>query len=227
VIDTVLFVFSQQPIIDRGWDPLDAKLELSRLGFHLEDLFVTEITELLGYFASAKQNILVWPVCYTIGEKVDGPLLVEALHQLSVPFMGASSDSLALNSKIALKKRLEGSGFQSPEYKIINSDGADAVGFPFPYLMKCEYSCDSKGVSIVRNEEEHSNSYNSLTASFDQRVFAERWERNREFTVAYIPNNVRPIIAPLEMIITSGDLFVDSNVKAHNEYFQARIHGIG
>jgi D-alanine-D-alanine ligase-like ATP-grasp enzyme len=225
MIDTILFVYSEQPVIDRGWDPGYAKIELSRLGFHIQDLFVNEKAEISGFFAGGSQNMLVWPVCYTIGREVDGPLLVEMLDQLRVPFMGASAETLRLNSKIQLKQRLKGSQFQTPDYKIVDSDNVETIDFPLPYIMKYEYSCDSKGVCVVRDVLEGRQVFDSLKGRFGQRVFAERWERKREFTVAYIPNDIKPTIAPLEMIITSHNLIVDSDVKVHNDYLRFEVPG--
>lgn len=223
MIDTVLFIYSEQPVIDRGWNPHHAKIELSRWGFHIEELFANEEAEIFDFFASSSDNLLVWPVCYTIGREVDGRLLIDVLHQLKVPFMGASAEALKLSSKIQLKQQLKGSQFQTPDYKIVSSDNVDTIDFPIPYVMKTEYTCDSQGVSVVGDISESRQVFCSLKDRYGQRVFAEKWERKREYTVAYIPHSMKPMVAPLEMIIVSDDLFVNSNVKLHNEYLRFEV----
>lgn len=182
-----------------------------------------EEAEVSRFFASGSQNTLVWPVCYTIGREVNGPLLAEVLDELKIPFIGGSARTLELNSKIQLKERLKGSRFKSPDYKIIDSDNVETVDFPVPYVMKCEYSCDSKGVSIVRDILEARQVFDSLRGRFGQRVFAERWERSHEFTIAYIPSSTKPIVGPIEMVITTDSLIIDAYVKMHNECLRFEV----
>ena len=222
MIDTVLFIYSDQPIIDRGWDPHYVKIELSRLGFHIQDLYVKKQAEIFDFFTNNSKNLLVWPVCYTIGHDVDGCLLTDVLFQLKIPFIGSSANVLELNSKIKLKERLKGSKFHTPDYKIIDSESVDSIDLPIPYLMKTEYTCNSEGVSVVSGILESHKIYD-LLIGYGQRILAEKWERKSEYTVAYIHNKNKPIVAPIGMEIVSGDLYINSDVKLHNNHLQFKL----
>jgi len=223
IIDTILFVYSEQPAIDRGWEPKHTKVALLQMGFKIETLFVKNKKEIFDFFKVRLTNFLVWPVCYTIGGNVNGCLLVDVLDQLKIPFIGPSAEVLKLNSKINLKHRLLNSQFKTPDYKIVTLKNLDRINFPYPYIMKSEYSCDSKGVSIVHANKESRPIYCHLKENFRQRVFAEKWEREQEYTVAFIPNGTNPIIAPIEMIVRNDILFINLNVKHCNDYLRFKL----
>ena len=106
LIESVLFIRSNQPSIGRGWPPDDAKVAVADLGFQVMEFTVASRSELESVVAN-HQDILVWPVSYTIGAKVDGPLITAVLEDLGVPFVGPTSANLELSSKLKFKTALE------------------------------------------------------------------------------------------------------------------------
>lgn len=215
-VDTILFVYSEQPAIDRGWDPRDVKAHLMKIGFKVWEITINDRRDAALPLSDAALRAIVWPVCYTMGSCVDGPLLVQLLEDLGIPYVGSKAKALRYNSKILLKQALVGTGVSSPRFHVFTSIGDEEVGFEVPYMLKCEYSCDSNGVAVIRSPEQLTSTRSSLETMWGQRVFAEEWARNREYTVAFIPANPRPIVAPIEMTIRSGEDYISNELKTDN-----------
>jgi len=217
-IDNVLFIYSAQPLIDRGWDTVDVKSFLQTIGFKTHDIFIYNEDDGMKQLSNHKDNVLVWPVCYTIGAEFNNRLLIDLLHELNIPYISPSVHALKFNSKLMLKQGLSNNSLiKTPCYQVINSQNIDRVEFSTPYLMKCEYSCNSEGVVTVNNQKNAKQVWNQLINQFKQVVFAEEYERVREFTVSYIPGDPEPIIAPIEVTINSDSLIIDSLIKNNNK----------
>jgi D-alanine-D-alanine ligase-like ATP-grasp enzyme len=108
----------------------------------------------------------------------------------------------------------------SPPYALLDPDAPSAFPFPPPYVIKCEYTCDSVGVAVARSPGEALQIARRFSAAFGQRVFAEKWERAREFTVAFIPGHPQPLIAPLEVTLATGATIIDRHVKSDNSHLR-------
>jgi len=216
-IDSILFIRSAQPAIDRGWDTIDVDSCLRALGFQTENLFVGTEKALKSFLSSCPPNILAWPVCYTVGGNLAGRLVADFLEEYGVPFVGPNPRALALSSKIWLKSAIAGCTVHTPSYRLIDEDSIGTIPFSIPYVMKCEYSCDSIGVKVVHSPTEAYDIWLKLTRSYGQRIIAEEWARSREYTVAYIPRRTsEPIVASLELTLLTDSLIVDAQAKSDN-----------
>jgi len=218
-VATILFINSIQPEIDRGWKPDDVVQTLAEKGHTCVIANIGTRRE-LECLISRYENPIVWPVCYTIGPEVDGLLLADALDQMGIVYVGAGATSLVLNSKLEFKAAVaQKTPFQSPTYYRIESVqtlSTHALGYPA--VLKTEFSCNSEGVTVVDSLDELRDKANEFAKRFRQRLFVEKWERQREFTVAYLP----PVdvdtrsAAALELHLAPGYLYVDARVKNDN-----------
>jgi D-alanine-D-alanine ligase-like ATP-grasp enzyme len=218
-VATILFVNSLQPEIDRGWKPDDVLHVLAQQG-HTCVIANVETRRQLETLISPYDDPIVWPVCYTIGPEVDGLLLTAALEQMGILYVGASATSLALNSKLEFKAALaQKTPYQSPAYYRIESlqtFPTHALGYPA--VLKTEFSCNSEGVCVIDNQNELKDKAREFTKRFGQRLLVEKWERQREFTVAYFP----PVdanthsAAALEFHLMPGYRYIDARVKSDN-----------
>lgn len=215
-IKEVWFITSEQPAIDRGWDTVDVDACLRGLGFRTKHVHISTDAQAHSKISKHAWDILAWPVCYTLGEQVDGRLLAAILEELDVAFVGTGARGLVVNSKIVLKAALAGSTIRTPRYRLVNAETIESIPFETPYVMKCEYSCDSQGVRVIHSLDEARAVWLSLTGRYGQRVIAEEWARSREFTVCYIPGAVRPIVGSLEFILLGDRLIVDEAAKSDN-----------
>jgi D-alanine-D-alanine ligase-like ATP-grasp enzyme len=207
-----------QPSIGRGWPAEDAMAAVIDLGFDIEQINVTSRSDLESA-VSSRSNILVWPLSYTIGPNINGTLITAVLEQLDIPFVGPNSANLALSSKLAFKTALKArTPYSSPIYQLVDSDITPGDDIGFPAVLKTEYSCNSKGVLAVANPAAFSDAYNFLRHSYGQRVFVERWEREREYTTAYLPpvGNRGALTASLELRLNSDSFYIDNRAKQSN-----------
>jgi len=226
ILESVLFVHSDQPVIDRGWDPRDVRVYLQDRGIQVSDVFVRSPARAREVIAKVPRGCLVWPTCYTIGADYSGILLASLLEEANLPFIGASSKSLRYSSKINLKEKLIAYSIGTPAFSLLESpDFCCDIDISVPFMLKCEYSCNSEGVAVVRDRAEAKLIWNALSGKYHQRIFAEEWSRFREFTVAYIPGNRTPIFGFAEMKIVSGDDYITAEVKAKNEYITFELPG--
>jgi D-alanine-D-alanine ligase-like ATP-grasp enzyme len=218
MINKIVFVNSTQPEIDRGWRPDDAVNEASRLGFAVLMTNVESRSALETLIAS-EPGILVWPVCYTIGSDPKGPLLSTILEQLGVPFVGAPSKALRLSSKLEFKEALAAqTPYRSPAYHLVNAGEQPNVGIGLPAVLKTEFSCNSEGVAVANDPFAFAEIFERLSFTYRQRVYVERWERAREYTVAYLPPLLdrKAIAAAIEIRVVGNAQYIDSQAKSDN-----------
>lgn len=216
---SILFVNSDQPEIDRGWLPKDAMDTLSARGHACLSSDIQSIDDLRRLLEQYPDPI-VWPVCYTIGEAVDGPLLTQVLDQLSVRYVSAGPGVVNLSSKLLFKEALSRKArHRSPDYCLAD-DSLDVFmqRFGFPLVVKSEFSCNSEGVRVVDGPSQLLGAIEELTKRYRQRVFVERWERFREFTVAYVPatDDLPYEAAALEFRLREGRRYIDASAKNDN-----------
>jgi D-alanine-D-alanine ligase-like ATP-grasp enzyme len=215
-IREIWFITSAQPAIDRGWDTADVDARLRTLGFVTKHVDMSSDEQVYSALSGRAASVLAWPVCYTIGGQVDGRLLAAILEELDVAFVGTCARGLVVSSKIALKEALERSTVRTPRYQIVDAETITHIPFQTPYVMKCEYSCDSRGVRVIRSPAEARTVWLTLSDRYGQRIIAEEWRRSREYTVCYIPGAVRPIVGSLEFILAGDRLIVDEAAKCDN-----------
>jgi D-alanine-D-alanine ligase-like ATP-grasp enzyme len=221
--DTIVFVYSDQPGYDRGWETAFVERELLLLGLRVLKFRAIARSSTKTTLLKLGSNVLYWPVCYTIGPDVGGPLLVDLLRELELAYVGASPSSFELNSKILLKERLAQSGISTPRYEILYPGSLGTLLIDFPCVMKTEFSANSAAVEFVSSVAEAEAVFEDFTKRFGQRVFAEAWERHAEYTVAYLPTTTTPLVAPLEMVIRGDKKYIDRVAKADNEYLQFQL----
>jgi D-alanine-D-alanine ligase-like ATP-grasp enzyme len=216
-VSEIWFVSSTQPVIDRGWDPSDVQECILRHGFRTRDIFVLTEAELRStLLCQSDGDVLVWPVCYTLNGDVEGKLLADMLEELGVAFIGSSARGLATSSKIFLRSTLERRHLPTPRFLTVTSETVDAIPLAVPYVMKCEFSCDSQGVRVVCSAAEARAVWTSLVCRYCQRVIAEEWVREREFTVSYIPHGDEPVFGSLELCVSEDRLIIDEEAKRNN-----------
>ena len=215
----ILFVNSIQPRIDRGWKPDDMLQALAQKG-HSCVIATVETAAELRDLVSQYEHPIVWPVCYTIGPKVEGLLLAAVLAEMGIDYVGASAPALALNSKLVFKTALSGkTPYNSPAYYKIESLKVLPIhSLGYPAVLKTEFSCNSEGVAVIDDYADLADKAGEFTERFRQRLFVERWERQREFTVAYLPPSGvgTPSAAALEIHLTPGYRYLDARVKSDN-----------
>lgn len=222
LIESVFFIRSNQPSIGRGWPPDDAKVAVAELGFQVSEFSVNSRSELESVIEN-HECFLVWPVSYTIGDKVDGPLITAILEDLKVPFIGPTSANLKLSSKLKFKAALQSrTPYLTPRYEVLDSEVSSNEQIGFPAILKTEYSSNSKGVLAVADATACRSGYKSLLDSYHQIIFIERWERDKEYTTAYLPpiGTLDALTASLQLSPTSDLNYIDKEAKQFNHLIE-------
>lgn len=197
---------------------------LLEFGLRTTAVYATDEQSLRKGLLDAGRNVLAWPVCYTIGADPEGALLVDFLDAHEVSYVGASSRSLFLNSKIALKEALADTEFATPSYVLLPGESAvEGAALTFPWMLKTEFTCNSEGVRYARNAKEAATAFRDLDLLYAQRIFAETWIRHREYTVAYLPTPDGALVGAIEMIPKAGKSFVDQEAKRDNRYLEFAV----
>ena len=216
--EDVVFVWSDQPEIDRGWNPDDAANVAINLGFDVSTIFIKSRSELEALIKN-EPNALIWPVCYTIGSDVRGPLLASVLEEIGAHFVGPGSAALSLSSKLEFKAALASrTPYRSPDYHIVNSGELPKARIGFPAVLKTEFSCNSEGVAVANGPLSFAEIYEKFSSTYSQTIFVERWERAREYTVGYLPPvlNQPEATAALEIRLSENAQYLDTNAKSDN-----------
>jgi D-alanine-D-alanine ligase-like ATP-grasp enzyme len=221
-IERVLFIRSEQPSTGRGWPAGDAKQVVAELGFEVNEYAVTTRSELESVIAS-HDNFLVWPVTYAIGDRVDGPLITGILEDLGLPYIGPTAANLKLSSKLRFKTALQSrTPYLTPLFEILDADTSSNEQIGFPAILKTEYSSNSRGVLAVADESACQQGFKTLFDSFHQSIFIERWEREKEYTTAYLPpmGPLDGITASLQLSPTSNKNYIDKEAKQFNHLIE-------
>jgi D-alanine-D-alanine ligase-like ATP-grasp enzyme len=219
-IKPVIFIHSQQPAIDRGWKTEDISGELVRLGHTCFSVRIQTMADFEALIPVLKESIS-WPVCYTVGAQISGPSVVALLEASECAYIGANSTDLRMSSKLVFKERLKTeSQYSTPEFLRVKNlkVPSDISILGLPVMLKTEFSCNSEGVSFIGSVEIALKEILRLQQKFSQEMYFERWERTREYTVAYLPpSGGRPsIAATVELTIKSGAIFIDQETKQDN-----------
>jgi len=219
---TILFVNSYVPLLERGWVSKDVKDTLNSLGISTDEIFLSEESDIKKLIPD-RDHIIVWPMSLTIGSSVEGPFLVYLLNKYQIPFIGPYANSISLCSKLKFKNNLlKFKSLSSPSHLIINEStdlNSICSSFGFPSVLKTEYSYNSLGVRVINNATELNEGIVELKKTFNQKLFIEKWERYREFTVAYLPKtkNKSDLSAALELKLKGNKQIIDSEVKNNNK----------
>lgn len=208
---TVIFLKSRQPLIDRSWDVSSAARALTTIGMKVEQV-QADCEDDLDALASFLHGTIVWPASYTVGPDPNGRFLVDALKERRIAHIGWPSSTLELNSKILMKKHLRNAGFLTPAYVL--AEGAPAIlPFPFPVIVKAEYSASSLGVEMALDRRQVATVVDYNSHRWGQRSLIEEWRKRREYTVAVICSDDHRIVAPIEVVHKSGGI-IDAYAKS-------------
>ena len=212
----VFFVTTSVSGIDRGWDPYDVNSLLESKGVKTRIVDVRTLEE-LDNLIDGNADALYWPVCYTISGDAEQKLVVRHLEQRGVKFVGASSKSLLYSSKIEFKKRARALNLSTPDFRFI-SERIEEYGdaFEYPVMLKTEFSCNSEGVRKASSPKELIECHEELTSLYNQKHYLERWEREAEYTVSYLPSieTTSGVLAPVGLKILSDASYIDVPTKA-------------
>jgi D-alanine-D-alanine ligase-like ATP-grasp enzyme len=222
IIRRVVFIESVQPAIDRGFPHRDAAAAVADLGFDVSGIDVVARDELEA-LAVDRGELLVWPVCFTIGADVAGLLLTAALEELDIPFVGVGSAGAKYGSKLRFKTALATlTSYPSPDYQVIEPGEFPSQRIGYPAVIKTEFSCNSIGVAVANDPAEFTELYDQLKALSGQSIFVERWERAHEYTVAYMPpvSGNPEVAAALELQLNGGARYIDKRVKRDNTFIR-------
>lgn len=211
---SVVFLGSDQSIIDRSWLPNDARSVLEAAGFQTSDEVVNTpdgLEELIPKLDGA----LVWPTEYTLGHATDAPSLIALFENRRISYIGWPSKDLELNSKVALKKRLNRARLSTPPF-VLSQQLSDSLDIPFEYpvVVKAEYSSTSVGVTVADNPFQLSEAIQANWQKYGQVSVIEKWCRHREYTLAVLRIDDEYLIAPLELVLqTDRARIVDTSMK--------------
>lgn len=177
VKQAVVFLHSLQPPIDRSWNPTAAARALEAMGFMVSNRRADSEEELLNLMTDLS-NRIVWPTAYTLGPSPNGKLFVDILEREKIHYIGWPASTLDLNSKIRMKARLHDSNVLTPAYMIPGEDNeASIMPFPFPVVVKAEYSATSTGVAVAHDSRAASEFVRRNSERFGQRSLIEEWRR--------------------------------------------------
>lgn len=224
MIRRVVFIKSVQPAIDRGFPHRDVAAAVADLGFDVSEIGVV-VPNQLEALAVDRAEIVVWPVCFTIGPDVGGLLLTAVLEELEIPFVGVGSEGARYSSKLKFKTALATlTRYQSPDYQMVEPGEVPSERIGYPAVVKTEFSCNSVGVAVANDPPEFAELYAQLKALSGQLIFVERWQRAREYTVAYMPpvGGNPEVAAALELQLDGGARYIDKRVKRDNTFIRFR-----
>lgn len=145
----------------------------------------------------------------------DFPVRSVAYVSKKMGFHGLTEKAAQLcTNKYLLRKHLETSGYNVPQYHIIDKMNDKIGRLVFPLVIKPVDSSGSRGVKRVHNETELQTSY-EYTKSFSSsgKVIIEEFIEGREFSVETLTQNyITHVIAITEKTVKgkNDDFFVES-----------------
>ncbi len=147
----------------------------------------------LAQLMIAKPDIVFNILHGTIGE--DG-VVQGILEYLKVPYTGSGVKASALTmDKLLTKRILRDEGISTPNFLALSNEEdchlvKSALGFPV--MVKPVYEGSSIGMSIANSDEELKQSYQLANEYGD--VMAEAYISGKEYTVAFVDNEILPVI---------------------------------
>ncbi len=118
------------------------------------------------------------------------------LEYLEIPYTGSGVKASAITmDKLLTKRILRDEGIATPNFMALNSEQdcefvADKLGFPV--MIKPIYEGSSIGMSFVTSKDELKVAF-ELANQYGS-VMAEQWVSGKEYTVAFLANELLPII---------------------------------
>lgn len=216
---SVVFIGTNTIGIDRGWQPIDVRKLLEAVGVQCHFKIANRITELEAII-SKYPNALYWPVCYNLSYDSSRTSIMELFENNNLQYVGVDSRAVHYSSKINFKNAIrQFPEISTPDFELI--DSTEPV-FPknlcFPAMLKTEFSCNSEGVRLVKDLTAFFNANAELRNLYHQRHFVESWEREAEYTVAYIPatKTKKVKIAPVNLKVVNDAEYIDIPTKANN-----------
>jgi len=133
------------------------------------------------------------------------------LNILGIPFTGSGvlGSSVSMD-KLLSKQLLQGAGFGTPDYVVLNSDednekAVETLGLPL--MVKPAAEGSSIGLTKVEKPEQMAPA-RELADQYQCTVFAERWVHGSEYTVSILQGQAMPLIR-----IDAANSFYDYDAK--------------
>lgn len=147
----------------------------------------------LDQLIQAKPDVVFNILHGTVGE--DG-VIQGILEYLKLPYTGSNLKASALTmDKLLTKRILRDEGIPTPNFLALTcAEDCHLVkpALGFPVMVKPVYEGSSIGMSIAKNDEELKQSF-QLASEFGD-VMAETFISGKEYTVAFIDDEILPII---------------------------------
>ena len=204
--NTILIIHQEIPgdASDDEKDVLDqAELiesALSALGYHAERIAAGLDLEILKMKIARINPLLVFNLVETLDGKGSLIHLVPALLEaMGIPFTGSSSAALMLSSnKLLSKQLLAAAALPVPDWQPI--DPENPIHISFPCIVKSIWEHASFGLndsSVIFSPA----AGRKVTADIEPGgFFAERFIDGREFNIAVLEKNGRPVVLPIAEI---------------------------
>jgi D-alanine-D-alanine ligase-like ATP-grasp enzyme len=215
----IVFVGTKIIDINRGWEPIDVRKFLESQGVQCHYMIANQISELEDII-STYPNAIYWPVCYNLSNDSSKTSIMKIFESHNLKFVGAGSRAIDFSSKINFKNAVSNiNEISTPHFELVNSVTPTLPkNIEFPAMLKTEFSCNSEGVRKVYDKNSFFNANEELRNLYNQSHFVEKWEREKEYTVAYIPaSSTRKMqIAPVYLKVLNEAEYIDIPTKANN-----------
>jgi len=153
---------------------------LQELGHHVTPVDVTRNMAHLEKALTPRPDI-IFNALHGVGGE-DG-IVQGMLEVLAIPYThsGVTASAVAMN-KVLSRKIFEREGIPVPTWKVVSrTDTQAAHPFPMPYVVKPVNEGSSKGVSIIRTQEDFNRFLRDWT--FGDKILAEKYISGREIQV--------------------------------------------
>ena len=171
-------------------ETIDA-LEQALISLGYEVIRIGNIFNLVNYLNGTNRCDLVFNICegmFGIAREAQVPCLLDAYR---IPYVFSEPDILNLTLDKGLTKLvLRQAGISTADFKVVSwISELEYLTIPFPLFVKPVAEGTSKGIdgfSLVRDQEQLSNSVNHLLKTYNQPVLVESFLPGREFTVGIL-----------------------------------------
>ena len=202
----------------RGWDTRDVRELLIENGYEVACTEVQSIED-LQLIVQKNPNHLFWPACYTVNRCGGEICVASALKSLNACFVGCSSTPLKYSNKVQFKEKMaQFLGAITPRYCPVELEDVPKKlprSLEYPIMVKTEFSCNSEGVRLAKNDNELVSAASELIDLYGQKIYLESWERSREFTVSVVSEE-EFLFSAVELCCLNGAEYIDMHTKADN-----------
>ena len=117
------------------------------------------------------------------------------LEEQGVPYTGTGIESSRIGfDKVLSKQEFLNAGVPTPQSQtLLTKEGAEAVEFDLPYVVKPPREGSSVGVHVCKTEEEAQAAFADV-AQYSEDVLVEQFVAGKELTVAIVGEEVMPIV---------------------------------